>query len=84
MAETESVVAYTAQFAGSTPEKIITAPTSTPTLLSGPPSSQVPAFAALPPPSVGPPFTPLGGTPTELNRTNTGQIPPGGVRYSSP
>ncbi|MBI3852428.1 MAG: hypothetical protein HY298_19400 [Verrucomicrobia bacterium] len=84
MAQTESLVAYTAQLTGTTSEKIITSPTSNPILLSGAPSPQGPVLAALPPPTVGPPFTPLGGTPTELNRTNTGQIPPGGVRYSSP
>jgi hypothetical protein len=46
--------------------------------------ASAPRFTVAPPPTLGPPFTPL-GTPTELNRTNTAEIPPGGGRnYSGP
>jgi len=76
MTQTDSLVQAAAKAGNSTPEKVITAITPTP---SGP------AFAALPPPALGPPFTPLSGTPSELNRTNTAEIPPGGGRnYSGP
>ncbi|MSU58676.1 MAG: hypothetical protein EXS35_10950 [Pedosphaera sp.] len=76
MMQTDSLVQVAAKAGNSTPEKVITA--STP-----PPAG--PAFAALPPPFLGPPFTPLSGTPTDLNRTNTSEIPPGGGRnYSGP
>jgi hypothetical protein len=37
--------------------------------------------AALPPPTVGPPFTPLVGIPTEIDRTDTTEIP---ANYSIP
>lgn len=43
------------------------------------------SVAAMPPPVVGPPFTPLPPTPTEINRTNSIEVPPGGGRdYSGP
>ncbi len=86
MSETESLLAYAAPLMGSSPEKIVTTPPATPSspvaLLS---TSDNPGFVvALPPPTIGPPFTPFSGNPTELSRTNTGEIPTGGVRYSGP
>ena len=71
MAQTESMVANTAQLTGSTPEKILTAPA-------------LPAYAALPltPPGSVVETRPGGGSTTD--RTTTGAIPPGGVIYSSP
>lgn len=84
MTQTESLVAYAAQATGSSQEKIITTPPSTPTLISGLSSPQAPTYSALPPPVVGPPFTPLLLPPSEINRSNTTEIPPGGVRYSGP
>jgi hypothetical protein len=39
---------------------------------------------ALPPPTVGPPFTPAPLTPTEINRGNTTEVPPGGGRNYAP
>jgi len=85
MAQTESLVAYAAPLVGSSPEKIVTGPAvSTPTSLALLSTSDGPGYIALPPPTLGPPFTPFGGSPTELSRTNTGEIPVGGVRYSGP
>jgi hypothetical protein len=53
------------------------------TVASAPVSA--PKFSVAPPPSVGPPFTEPIAPPTELNRTNTAEIPPGGGRnYSGP
>lgn len=69
MAQTESLVQAAAKAAKTTPEKVVGGETVAP----------VPANA-LPPPSVGPPFTPITGTPTETGRTNTVEIPPGGAR----
>lgn len=40
-------------------------------------------LSPLPPPTVGPPFTPVAGPPTEINRTNTVEVPPGGGRNYS-
>ncbi len=82
MAQTESLVAYTAKLRGSSPEQILTDPAwASPTPSPG---SAAPVVAALPPPTIGPPFIPLGGTPTELRFVNTSPIPPGGSRYSGP
>ena len=76
MAQTEGLVQATAHGANITPEQLITAPTS---VASGP------SFAPLPPPTVGPPYQPIGGTPIVINRTNTVEVPPGGGRnYSGP
>ena len=77
MAQTEGLVQATAQRANITPETLITAPTSV---------ASAPSFAPLPPPTVGPPYQPLGGTPPPfVNRTNTLEVPPGGGRnYSGP
>ena len=45
------------------------------------PSATLPTFRALPqPPSVGPPYIPLSGTPSYVNRTNTTEVAPGGGR----
>jgi hypothetical protein len=35
-------------------------------------------------PTVGPPYTPGGGSPGEININQSGEIPPGGARYHSP
>jgi hypothetical protein len=76
MGQTESLVQATAQAARTTPERVITSMTT---------ASAAPAFAALPPPSVGPPFTPLSGSPAEITRINSVEVPPGGGRdYSGP
>jgi len=76
MGQTETLVQVTAQTAKTTPEKLITAPV----VASSPPVS------ALPPPSPpDPPYHPYPGSPTELNVTNTIEVPPGGGRnYSGP
>jgi hypothetical protein len=42
-----------------------------------------PMAAPMGPPVVGPPFTPVSGSPTEMNRTNTVEVPPGGGRNYS-
>lgn len=84
MAQTESLVAYAAPLIGSSPEKIVTSTASTPKPLALLSTSDGPGYVALPPPTIGPPFTPFGGSPTELSRTNTGEIPVGGIRYSGP
>jgi hypothetical protein len=50
------------------------------------PASAAPvSVAALPPPTVGAPFTPYPGSPNEINRNNTIEVPPGGGRnYAGP
>jgi len=64
MAQTESLVKETAKAAKVSSETII--------------ASTTPAYA--PPPQLGPPFTPYSGTPIELNRNTTVEIPTGGGR----
>ncbi|MDW8309136.1 MAG: hypothetical protein RMK20_07155 [Verrucomicrobiales bacterium] len=46
-------------------------------------ASSAASVAALPPPTVGPPFTGIAPGPGEMNRTNTVEIPPGGGRFYS-
>jgi hypothetical protein len=76
MGQTETLVRLTAQAANTTPEKVITAPL----LASG-----TPTFALPPPAPPAPPYHTYPGSPTELNVTNTIEIPPGGGRnYSGP
>lgn len=76
MAQTEGLVQAAAQRANTTPEQLITTPA---------PVASGPVFAPLPPPTFGPPYQPLGGTPIVVNRTNTVEVPPGGGRnYSGP
>lgn len=76
MGQTESLVQVTAQAAKTTPEKLIT----TPVLASSPP-----VFALPPPSPPDPPYHTYPGSPTELNVTNTIEIPSGGGRnYSGP
>lgn len=82
IAETEQLVGTTAVAQRVSAEKFLTQNTD-----ASP--STTPKFEAMPlmgpPPVVGPVFTPLSGTPTEINRTNTVQVPPGGGRnYSGP
>jgi hypothetical protein len=84
MAQTESLVAYAAPLAGSSPEKIVTSSASSPKPLAFLPTSDGLGYVPLPPPTVGPPYTPAGGPPTELSNSETGEIPVGGVRYSGP
>ncbi len=81
MAQTESLVAYTAKLRGSSPEQILTDPAWASPMPS--PGSTAPVVAALPAPTIGPPFIPLGGIPTELKFINTFPIPPPG-HYAEP
>ena len=76
MGMTEGLVQQVAAKANTTAENVITAPA----LASG-----APAYVPLAPPSVGPPFTTPLGSPTEINRTSSAEVPPGGGRnYSGP
>lgn len=66
MAQTEGLVKKTASYANVSTETVIT--------------STTPAYAPLPPPAVGPPFTPFSGTPTEVDHNATVEVPTGGGR----
>lgn len=66
MARTEALVKETAQANKVSPEIIV--------------ASAPQAYAPLPPPVVGAPFTPSSGSPTELDNDTTVEIPPNGGR----
>jgi len=52
------------------------------------PSATTPQFSQVmspqPPPRPGPPFVPLPSTPSELNPSSSGEVPPGGRDYARP
>jgi hypothetical protein len=66
MAHTDNLLKETAQAAKVSTETIL--------------ASSTPAYGPLPPPQVGPPFTPYSGSPTELDHNASVEIPPGGGR----
>lgn len=85
--ESAVIAAGVAQGAPQTSREIIWAAISTavPSASRATATAPGPTAGALAPPVVGPPFTPLPPTPTEINRTNSVEVPPGGGRdYSGP
>jgi hypothetical protein len=56
------------------------------TILKENPAPQTPdgGPTVKPPPQIGPPFTPLGGTPGEINPGQNDPVPPGGRDYAAP
>ena len=87
MGQTERLVAATAKSANISPEQLVTpsaAATPARTALASA-APVLPPSAPMPPVVVGPPFTPLPGSPGGITPPDTGEVPPGGGRdYSGP